>query len=88
MALLGYLGSGVPHAQFVIYSRGTGGGWPEEEYRAKWVKQAEGRYPDLKGRITAVVVPGGTAGGSFRTPEASEMILGHARRLLALEPAE
>lgn len=69
VAFLGTAAQADPQTRFIVYSRGTGGGWTDKAYRDDWVRQAEGRFPALKGRISTVAVPGGLAGGSFRNPE-------------------
>jgi len=69
VALLGLVATDDPETRFIVYSRGTGGGWPDQTYRDDWVRQAEGRFPALKGRIITVAVPGGLADGSFRNPD-------------------
>jgi hypothetical protein len=74
MAFLGFIGQGSPHTRFLVYSRGTGGGWADSEYRSSWVAKSEGRFPSLTGRITTLAVPGGVESGSFREPEAQQIV--------------
>jgi hypothetical protein len=75
VALLGFLAEGNPATRFLVYSRGTGGGWADSEYRAQWIHQAEGRFPELQNRITAIALPGGLEEGSFRRPDAAALVL-------------
>lgn len=85
VALLGYLGRGNHETKFLIYSRGTGRGWTDPERRGQWVHQAEGRFPALQGRLVAIAVPGGTAEGSFRRPDAANLIRRHVVELLEIK---
>ena len=85
MAFFGFIGEGNPGTQFLVYSRGTGGKWTDDEFRANWVAQLEGRFPPLTGRVTAINVPGGLAGGTFRAPETIRLIREHIQLLLDLE---
>ena len=82
IAFMGFVAQADHDTQFVVYSRGTGGGWSEIEYRADWVKHAEGRFPLLEGRITTLPVPGGMPDGSFRQPEAAKIIRTLVQNLL------
>mgnify|MGYP001826192965 CR=1 len=81
---MGFVAQANHDTQFVVYSRGTSGGWSKTEYRADWVKHAEGRFPSLASRITTVYVPGGMPDGSFRQPEAAKMIRTLVQELLQL----
>ena len=85
LAFFGHVGDDVPESRFLVYSRGTGGGWPEEEYRLHWVSAAEGRFPSLKGRIYTMLVPGGLGNATFRATEASQAIRGYVRSILSLD---
>ena len=85
IAFMGFIAQGKRETKFVVYSRGTGGGWTEPEYRADWKKRVEGRFPQLKGKITAIPVPGGTSAGSFKRPDAAETIRKLAIELLQLD---
>ncbi len=85
MAFLGFIGQGSAKTVFLVYSRGTGGLWTDDEYRANWVTRLEGRFPSLSGRITAIVVPGGTGGGTFRDPDTAQLIRQQVRTLLDIE---
>lgn len=80
VALLGFLVNNSD-TQFLIYSRGTGGKWGDPEYRALWIHHAEGRFPKLANKITAIRVPGGTKDGSFTRPDAVQLILMKVREI-------
>lgn len=83
-ALLGFIGQENPTTVFLVYSRGTGGGWSEDQYRADWGRALEGRFPSLKGRVTTINVPGGPDGGSFHDEETRQLFLQHVQKLLGL----
>jgi hypothetical protein len=83
MAFFGYLALGDPQTKFLVYSRGTGGQWPEEDQTA-WVAEVEGRFPQLKGRVFTMKVPVGPEGASFRDPDTGRMIRQHVVLILGL----
>ena len=83
-ALLGFIGQENSATVFVVYSRGTGGGWSDDQYRADWVRALEGRFPSLKGRVTTINVPGGADGGSFHDEGTRQLFLQHVQTLLGL----
>lgn len=80
IAFLGYIGDQSPGTQFVVYSRGTGGGWADPIYRREWLSRVTGRFPSLQNRVTAIPVPGGVASGSFQSANGRSVI-----RALVLE---
>lgn len=84
-AFLGYVGLGDPFTKFLVYSRGRGGKWPEED-RAAWVVGVERRFPELEGRVFTMKVPVAPDGiGSFRKPATGQMIRKRVVELLGLE---
>lgn len=80
IAFMGYIGDQNPNTLFIVYSRGTGGGWTDLDYRASWLKKVAGRFPSLQNRVTALPVPGGVAQGSFQSKAGRQKI-----RALVLE---
>ncbi len=84
VALLGYVGAANPDTRFLIYSRGTGGGWSESDFRERWRTDVENRFPFLRGRVFTMPVPGGVSAGSFTTPEAVEIVRTTIAEILAL----
>lgn len=74
IAFLGYVAGEVPAARFIVYSRGTGGGWADSEFRQNWIDRAQNRFPALQERIDAIAVPGGLKGGSFKSPKAADAV--------------
>ncbi len=85
VAFLGYVSASVPQTRFIVYSRGTGGGWSDKDFRDEWVVRAESRFQSLSGRIRTFAVPGGVADGSFRKPEAAALVT--SLIMAELEPA-
>jgi hypothetical protein len=85
MALLGFIGRANPNTVFLVYSRGTGGGWAGDGAPLPWVTNLEGRFPSLSGRVHTMLVPGGVGGGSFRSPEAGQLVRKQVQSLLGLE---
>ena len=85
MALLGYVGQVSPGTRFVVYGRGTGGDWENDQDRASWLAQVEGRFPVVKGRITAIGIPGGLAGGSMHDETTQQMFRQLVRKRLKLD---
>ena len=73
-AFMGTVANSNPHTLFLVYSRGTGPGWPDDDYRDNWVASLVGRFPALEGRTTAIAVPGGLESGSFLKPETASFM--------------
>ena len=84
MTFFGLIGQGNPDTIFLVYSRG----WQEEGYRNSWVAQLEERFPTLNGRVEAINIPGGSAGGTFRDPETARLIREQVKAILGIEPGE
>jgi len=84
MAFFGLVGQGNPNTFFFVYSRGTGGGWPDADYRAGWVADIEGRFPSLSGRIETLAVPGGVTHGNFHNPDAIRVIRQRVQEILGI----
>ena len=82
VALLGLLGAADAQTRFLVYSRGTGGGWTDAGYRTQWVDDVEKRFPALRGRVTTFLVPGGVDGGSFKIPAVTLEVREKVRALL------
>ena len=82
VAFLGYIGDQNEHTQFVVYSRGTGGGWSDESYRQNWLRKVESRFQSLRGRIKPIPVPGGVSQGSWQSNEGRRVIRALVHALL------
>ena len=85
IAFLGYVGLGDSQTIFLVYSRGWGGQWSEED-RAAWVVDVERRFPHLEGRVFTMKVPVAQDGaGSFREQATGQMIRERVVELLGLD---
>ena len=82
VAVLGLLAASDDRTRFLVYSRGTGGGWPDAEYRKHWVLDAERRFPALKGKLTTMMVAGGVDAGSFKNEDAAGQMKDAVRAIL------
>ena len=82
VAFLGYIADQNPNTRFVVYSRGTGGGWADEDYRKNWLRKVESRFQSLKGRVRPIPVPGGVAKGSWQSPEGRRVIRALVKQML------
>jgi serine/threonine protein kinase len=76
-SFLGYASLGNPATKFLIYTRRSGD-------QGGWVADLEERFPQLKGRIVAVTVPGGPERATFRDPETKKMIRERVKSILGL----
>jgi hypothetical protein len=86
-AVLGFIGQEDPDTRFLVYSRGTGGDWDDEQYRVAWVERIEGRFPILKGRVTTIAIPGGVSGGSLHDEKTQRLFRERVQKLLSLNEA-
>ena len=80
---LGFIGTAMPHTRFLVYSRGTDTNWLSAAYHLTWTKELEDQYPLLVGRVTTMLVPGGT-NGTFRERKTQEELIHHVRTILKL----
>jgi len=87
IAFFGYIGQLNRDTKFLIYSRGTGGGWPDEKYRMRWVEDVEGRFPLLEDRIFTMHVKGGLGNASFKVPATATETRKRVRKIIGLAPA-
>lgn len=76
-SFLGYVGLGNPTTKFLTYTRRS------EDQRA-WVLDLEERFPQLKGRVTALIIPGGPQRATFRDPETKKMVREKVKLILGL----
>jgi len=76
-SFLGYAGLGNPLTKFLTYTR-------RSEDQAAWVSDLETRFPQLKGRVVALAVPGGPQRASFRDPETKKMLKQQVKSILGL----
>ena len=76
-SFLGYVSLGNPMTKFLTYTRRSNDQDP-------WVLDLEKRFPQLKGRVTALIVPGGPEHATFRDSETRKMIREQVRSILGL----
>jgi hypothetical protein len=86
-AFFGYVARGRPSTSYLVYSRGSPG-WLEEESRADWVHQLEGRFPLLRGKIWTMLVPGGDDVGSWRDAETIRMLRENVASILRIDTGQ
>ena len=76
-SFLGYVSLGNSTTKFLTYTR-------KSEDQAAWVSDLEKRFPQLKGRVVALIVSGGPERASFRDPETKKMIREQVKSILGL----
>jgi len=76
-SFLGYLSLGTPTTKFLTYTRNAGDQGP-------WVLDLEKRFPQLKGRVVALTIPGGAEHASFREPETKKLLRQQVTSILGL----
>ena len=70
-----------PRVRFLVYSRGRL--WPTKTAEDAWVAEVEARFPQLKGRLFTMVVPGGGK-ATFRDPATAKALLARVEQVLRL----
>lgn len=76
-SFLGYASLGNPATKFLTYTR-------RYEDEGAWVLDLEKRFPQLKGRVVALTVPGGAEHATFRDPETKKMVREKVKSILGL----
>jgi serine/threonine protein kinase len=76
-SFLGYTSLGNPTTEFLIYTRRSGD-------QDAWVLDLEKRFPQLKGRVVPLIVPGGAEHATFRDPETKRMLRQQVKSILGL----
>jgi len=76
----GYIGTVNPRTRFLVYSRGR---YVSEEAEAAWAADVVARFPQLQGRLFAMMVPGRTS-ASFRDPETVVLLRARVKEILTL----
>lgn len=76
-SFLGYVSLGNPTTKFLTYTR-------RSEDQAPWVLDLEKRFPQLKNRVVALTVPGGSEHATFRDPKTKEMLRQQVKSILGL----
>ena len=81
VAVFGYVAASNPRTQFIVYSRGY---FTAPGVAARFVAEAETRFPALRGRIQIFVVPGGLERATYRDPATAAAIRERVRAALRL----
>jgi len=76
-SFLGYASLGNPTMKFLTYTR-------RSDDQGSWVLDMEKRFPQLKGRVLALTVPGGSEHATFRDPKTKEMLRQQVKSILGL----
>ena len=71
VAVFGYVAASNPRTQFIVYSRGY---FVPPGRAARFVAEAETRFPALRGRLQTYNVPGGMERATFRDPSTAAAI--------------
>ena len=79
MSFFGYLGAVNTRTRFLVYSRGR---FTSEAAEGQWANDVVARFPRLKGRLFAMIVPG-SSNATFRDPETAELLRARIRKILA-----
>jgi hypothetical protein len=74
---LGYISLGNPATKFLVYTR-------RSDDQTAWASDLEKRFPQLKGRISIMSVPGGAEHATFRNPETAKMLKEKVQSILGL----
>jgi len=78
-AFFGYLASVSPRTKFLVYSRGRFG-----SDEATWVNHVVARFPQMRGRLFAMIVPGGNK-ATFRDPATMQQVHARVVEILGLQ---
>jgi hypothetical protein len=76
-SFIGYASLGNPTTKFLTYTR-------RSDDQGAWVIDMEKRFPQLKGRLVALTVPGGAEHATFRDPGTKEMLRQQVKSILGL----
>lgn len=76
-SFLGYLGLGSQSTKFLVYTRRV-------EDQGAWVSDLEKRFPQLKGRVSTMLVAGGPEHASFRDPNTAQALKQQVQSILGL----
>jgi|TARA_B110000116_G_scaffold254428_1_gene251946 hypothetical protein len=55
LAFKGYIGSQNPETRFIVYSRGAGRDWPDDDYRERCPKRTVGPHKTWERFVTSLV---------------------------------
>jgi serine/threonine protein kinase len=83
---MGNVGTISPNTKFLIYSRGTDINWNSPDFRERWVKEIEARFPGLKDRISTMEItkPSRRERATFQNPETADEMRKRVKVILGL----
>jgi hypothetical protein len=84
LVFFGYVAARNPRTRFIVYSRTV---FQQRGGEQAWVREHEARLTALRGRLDAFIVPGGSAGATFRDPETGRLLRERVSRMLASRAA-
>jgi hypothetical protein len=76
----GYIGAVNPRTRFLVYSRGR---YVSKEAEEKWAADVVTRFPQLKGRLFAMMAPGGES-ATFRDSQTAELLRARVKEILVM----
>ena len=74
-----YVAARNPRTRFIVYSRSE---FQRRGGEQGWVREQEARFPALRGRLDAFIVPGGVGSATFRDPETARLVRDRVTRVL------
>ena len=81
LVFLAYVASRNPRTRFIVYSRTT---FQTHGGEDQWVAKQVARWPVLRDRLNAFIVPGGREKASFRQPETAQLLRARVTQVLGL----
>jgi hypothetical protein len=81
LVFLAYVASRNPRTRFIVYSRSVFQVHGGEE---QWVAKQVARFPVLRNRLNAFIVPGGQENASFRQPGTAHLLRTRVTEVLGL----
>ncbi len=78
---LGYIATDNPRTRFLVYSRSH---FATADMEASWVANVVARFPQLKGQLFTLPVPGGRARATFRDPLTVQLVRNRVKDILLL----
>jgi hypothetical protein len=81
LVFLAYVAARNPRTRFIVYSRSVFQAQGGEE---QWVAKQVARWPVLRDRLSAFIVPGGREEASFRQPDTAYLLRARVTQVLGL----
>jgi hypothetical protein len=81
IVFLAYVAARNPRTRFIVDSRGV---FQTQGGEQQWVRTQVARLPVLKGRLNALIVPGGRERASFRESQTAQLLRTRVAEVLGL----